>query len=366
MVLKTQSLICRLFVLVIFLGFICSISAAQVGNVSNITYTPALMPVDAKEITMKFCVHSCYDNGPVIEGANVTVSDAGSEVHYGTTDRNGLVEITGLSGLWYIFTTVPGFDYTSEVHIKTEEWSSTSQYDISYPKNVTLTLLYKDQFGSPINGVRVTVKDHCYGCVEGYSVGGSDEYYTDSDGRIVVEDTCSAADNIWDLSAEAFGYESMGRSLTHVIQDTRIEIEMHKVREVDSKPNSQQKDSNDSVSDSENDIVGKWLLTNEDGGMWYMEFYKDGTFLGTNRWIGLEQLQDSITAGHNSLSTGEGGEWMPDDDEANVVRCKRDNGKGYEWTIEGDTMNGFEISSNGHKNPVSAKRVYDGGFFPDE
>ena len=116
----------------------------------------------------------------------------------------------------------------------------------------------------------------------------------------------------------------------------------------------------------DNSIIGKWLLTNEDGGMWYMEFYKDSTFLGTNRWVGLEQLQESITIGHNSLSTGEDGEWMPDDNEANVVLCKRDNGKGYEWTIEGDTMNGFEIFSNGHKSPVSAKRVNDGDFFPDK
>ena len=117
------------------------------------------------------------------------------------------------------------------------------------------------------------------------------------------------------------------------------------------------------ASSSENSIIGKWLIINEDGGMWYLEFYDDGTFLGTNRYIGLDELQNSITSGHNSLSNGESGEWIQEDD---VIRCQRENGKAYHWALNGDAMNGFEIYLDGHRNPVSAERIGEGEFFPEE
>lgn len=133
------------------------------------------------------------------------------------------------------------------------------------------------------------------------------------------------------------------------------------------------------TQDSEANVVGKWLIIQgtgelitvydeygnadsfQDTGLYYAEFYNDGNYSGTNRYVSLMGLQDSIISGQNGLG-GETGKWVQ---TGNSIRVQRENDKAYEWIIRGDTMSGFEIYSDGDKTPVFAERVSAEEIFPD-
>ncbi|MDD5736281.1 MAG: hypothetical protein PHQ39_12525, partial [Methanothrix soehngenii] len=185
---KIQSFAYRLFLFIVLSGIVCGISAAQ--NVTNVTRTSStLVPVDATETTITFYVHSC-NYGPAIEGAEIKCVDGGSETHYATTDSKGRAEITGISGSWSFNVIAPNHDVYSRESFNTANRRKGEPYDISLRKSVILALLVMnlpENGGSPIKGAKVTVKDRW-----GYNIGDSDEYYTDSDGRIEVSGSCLA------------------------------------------------------------------------------------------------------------------------------------------------------------------------------
>jgi hypothetical protein len=222
---------------------------------------------------------------------------------------------------------------------------------IGIPVTLTLYVHDGDPSGSKISSVQVTGQD---------GAGHSFEQTTNSNGYVTI----TGIPGTWSFSASANKYETKNWDQEITETDTKDAYLMKSAALVSKGYGSS--------------VVGRWLINHGDGslytvtdeygnefqimnqGMYYLEFNKDGTYSGTCRYEGgVESIQGSIRSGRNGLGC-ETGKW---EQSGNRIHCQFGNGKGYEWTINGDTMNGFEIYSDGRREPCSAKRVNPEDFF---
>lgn len=326
-----------LFLLIILSGIMCSISVAQPKiNKSNITYIPTLAPVNATQTTLTFFVHSGSEEGPTIDGAKTQVMDGGSEMHYATTDNTGRANITGISGEWFVWVEAESHERYGW-RMNSNIYSPHGDITIIMKKSkVTLNLLIKEvgsgaSDSGGIKGARVEVKDGSLN---------KTEYYTDSDGRIEA----NGVSGYWHIYAEAFGYYPSEDDVFVVDDQVTHSLPMEKAKEVNSRPQSQEKDLQKSDTESKNDIIGKWKIQRDircDG-----HFSKDMMGIVTFHEDGTAEI-DGLDIGYTWKQSGDTISWDPSQ-SSTTSGGVTENYMYNEGTVDGDTMSGTWTTHGSH------------------
>ena len=352
--------------------------------------------VEVKEIAvLTLYIHDGSTNGPTIPGTKITGKDGSNNRFDQTTDSRGYVTIKGTPGTWSFSASANGY----ETNNWDQEITETDTKDAFLRKNNVVLTLYVhsgNAKGPIISDAKVKGQD---------GEGNAFDQNTDSNGYTIIKGTPGT----WSFSASAKGYETnnwdqeitetdtkdafMQRYKPNQLSGAALPIETSPLYHNDQKwaakgsrkmgrPAYQPQSSTSAYSSLyapqpvvtptpsgtqgyDSSVVGKWLMTGiEVDGLpfnYYVEFYNDGTYSGTCRYVELNELQDTIVNGNNALGC-ETGDWTQ---SGNNVHAKIQNGQTtYELTINGDSMNGFDIYSNGNSRSISGERIHEGEFFP--
>ncbi|RQW79651.1 MAG: hypothetical protein EHM14_07865 [Methanothrix sp.] len=162
----------------------------------------------ASEVTLSVYVHDGDINGTLLSGVQITGTDASGNAFEGTTNSDGIAEISGEQGTWTFTFEKDGYDplylkYDATTSEDTAAYLEKSSSDASTSgassqDSVDLTVYVHDGSidGDLLSGVAVTGTD---------ASGNSFEEKTGSSGTAIV----SGTPGTWQFSFEKSGYETL-------------------------------------------------------------------------------------------------------------------------------------------------------------
>lgn len=162
----------------------------------------------ASEVTLSVYVHDGDINGTLLSGVQITGTDASGNAFEGTTNSDGIAEISGEQGTWTFTFEKDGYDplylkYDATTSEDTAAYLEKSSSDASTSgassqDSVDLTVYVHDGSidGDLLSGVAVTGAD---------ADGNSFEGKTGSSGTAVV----SGTPGTWQFNFEKSGYETL-------------------------------------------------------------------------------------------------------------------------------------------------------------
>ncbi len=161
----------------------------------------------ASEATLTVNVHDGDLNGTLLSGVQITGTDASGNAFEGTTNSDGIAEISGEPGTWTFTFEKDGYDplylkydatTSEETAAYMEKSSDASTSGASSQDSVDLTVYVHDGSidGDLLSGVAIAGTD---------AAGNSFEGKTGSSGTAIV----SGTPGTWQFSFEKSGYESL-------------------------------------------------------------------------------------------------------------------------------------------------------------
>jgi phosphatidate phosphatase APP1 len=167
-----------------------------------------MLATAATEVTLSVYVHNSDLNGTLLSGVKITGTDASGNAFEGTTNSDGIAEISGEQGTWTFTFEKDGYDplylkydattseNTAAYLVKSSSDASTS--GASSQDSVDLTVYVHDGSidGDLLSGVAVIGTD---------AAGNSFEGKTDSSGMAII----SGTPGTWQFSFEKIGYEPL-------------------------------------------------------------------------------------------------------------------------------------------------------------